>query len=391
MLAIALGLVLATAVGLLGWRFVGKRPALDLEADRANAELVAAITTRQLAPRGLELDPAARGGAARLVRERLSEADMRSVFSPAPNMVFDPVCYYRFRGGLAERNELADVPGGFWTRRTNGDGAREDHELVRENIDTFVLAIGDSHTEGICDNADSWPNQFERRLAAARPGERVEVYDTGTSSYSLFHYWGVLEKYLPLAPDAVIVCVYGGNDFVETLRPYAFQRGVPLPPRPEGYFEELVATADLGTGALLQGLNQALFFREHPEQRDLALTAAVGAVEGLRELCEARGIPWLVIYVPSVFDRPFVEFEPVRARARESLGLSDVELAAANALADALIARTRENGTPWLDLRERLELDGDWYWSEMHLSISANRRIAELLAESLAIRPRRGR
>ncbi|MBI5431284.1 MAG: SGNH/GDSL hydrolase family protein [Planctomycetes bacterium] len=377
-LALGLGLVVATALAAVAWKLRGST--IDLDSNVANAELVAALTTRQLAPRGLEFDPTARATARPIERVRLSAAETHAVFAAFPNMDFDPDCYYRFRGGLEERWEFPEMPKGFWTRRTNAEGAREDHELARNELDTFVLAIGDSHTEGLCDNADSWPNRLEGELSARRPGKRIEVYNTGTSSYSLFHYWGVLEKFLPERPDCVIVCMYGGNDFIETLRPYAFQRGVPLPPRPEGYFEKLVAALDLGEGPLLQGLNQALFFREHPEQRDIALTAACAAFDGIRRLCEERRVPWLAVYVPSVFDLPFDAWADVRARAKGKLALSDDDLAAANRLADALLARTRASGGTWLDLRDHLALDQRWYWSEMHLNIHANEHLARLLA-----------
>ncbi|MCC6408699.1 MAG: SGNH/GDSL hydrolase family protein [Planctomycetes bacterium] len=377
-LALGLGLVLAAGIGAVAWKL--RDATVVHDSNVAKAELIAALTTRQLAPRGLEFDPTARATTPPIERLRLGPEEMHAVFADFPNMEFDPVCYYRFRGGLEERWEFPELPKGFWTRRTNSTGAREDHEFARDALDTFVLAIGDSHTEGLCDNADSWPNRLEVELTTRRPGARIEVYNTGTSSYSLFHYWGVLEKFLPQRPDCVIVCMYGGNDFIETLRPFAFQRGVPLPPRPEGYFAELVETLDMGEGPLLQGLNQALFFRDHPEQRDIALTAACATIDGIRRLCEAQRVPWIAVYVPSIFDLPFDAWAGVRARAKEKLALSDDDLAAANRLADALLARTRTSGVTWLDLREHLALDRRWYWSELHLNLDANALLAQRLA-----------
>ncbi|MCE9594240.1 MAG: SGNH/GDSL hydrolase family protein [Planctomycetes bacterium] len=377
--AALLGTGLAAAILFVGWRTWRARSSPDVEASRANADLAAALATRQLAPRGLELDPTARAEKKKLVREHLSEADVDSLLHLGPQFQYDPLCYYRFRAGLDLDYAMVDLPKGHWTRRTNTDGAREDHELARDRLDAFVLAVGDSHTEGICDNPESWPNRLEARLAAARPGKNVEVYNTGTSSYSFFHYWGVVERFLVLKPDAVIVCVYGGNDFVEVLRPYAFQEHLSLPPRPEGYYAKLLAALELGDAPLLQNLNQTLFFREHPEQRESALRAAVGALTGIGELLAERRIPWLAIYVPSAFDLPFEQWRETRAKTMAALALSEEDLDSTNRLADALLARTRAVGVEWLDLREVLPREGRWYWSEMHLGANGNALLAERL------------
>ncbi len=83
-----------------------------------------------------------------------------------------------------------------------------------------VLTLGDSCTfgKGVTE-ADSWPRQLERSMAAAAPaGVTPVVANLGVNGYSGVQYRDIfLERGLSLAPDLVIVG-YNLNDFPNTLR-----------------------------------------------------------------------------------------------------------------------------------------------------------------------------
>jgi hypothetical protein len=91
-----------------------------------------------------------------------------------------------------------------------------------------ILVTGDSHTDGVCNNSESFTNLLEAELSAAHPGEAIEALNAGKGAYSFYNYLGVLERLLPLRPDVFVVAVYGGNDFVESLAlRHTFEHGAP--------------------------------------------------------------------------------------------------------------------------------------------------------------------
>jgi lysophospholipase L1-like esterase len=351
---------------------------LRLIDNTAVSELL--VLERSLEPRGLEpIDPGV-DTQGRLARIPLDEAAVNQLFPLTAGFMYDPYVYFRYKPHLAEEYEMAEHPRGRWVRRTNAQGLREDHDLPAQRPDVFVLVAGDSHAEGVCDNAESFANRLEARLAQDDPGRSIEVLNAGTAIYSFYNYLGTLEKYADWKPDVFVTAYFGGNDFVEAVHLRHYFLGTTGPAQPRDYWAQLRALQDVGNEALAQGLNSMLYFRRFPDQIDQALQAAIDVSVEIERKCRELGIPWIAVYIPSAFDGPQPEAKKRLARARRLVDLSDADVAVHNRLADRLLAVLRARGVAVIDMRDHFEAEGGpWYWSELHIDLKAQQRIAELL------------
>ena len=96
-----------------------------------------------------------------------------------------------------------------YTRQVNEQGWMMDREVTVQKLQgTYRIAyLGDSFIEGTCPPEDTVPSIVERSLKV--PGfSKVEVINTGTSSYSPTLYYLLLKtKLLQFKPDLVVVTV----------------------------------------------------------------------------------------------------------------------------------------------------------------------------------------
>lgn len=95
--------------------------------------------------------------------------------------------------------------------------AREFHGAAAEG--TYrILVLGDSFTEGYYPE-EGFAGVLERRLSAADPGQRYEVINCGTSSYSpLLHFLRYTHHLKVLEPDEVIVNIDLTDVFDDNVR-----------------------------------------------------------------------------------------------------------------------------------------------------------------------------
>lgn len=366
LLALAIGSVLGLALAGAAWAL---RKDSHVALVDQNAEVDALLRTRQAerASVGLSLEP-------------VDAATARTIFFAAGPVVYDPHTYYRPASNLKRTFSLEGHPGGKYVRRTNSAGEREDHETFTKPLDLFVLVAGDSHTDGVCANRHTYANLLEDRLAGKRPGRSIEVLNTGTSGYSFYNYLGVLEKYADRHPAVFITAIYGGNDFIEVLRPHRYFKRLPPHQRSPEYWKTLASLRWEDDKALSQGGNALLLFHRYPKEADLALEAALEVTGEIHRRSKELGIPWLVVYIPSVFDGYTDEQAQLVAHVRELFGLGESDVKVLDRMATRLLDRLRESGVDVLDLREHLVSHGaPWYWSELHIDLRAHQRIAELL------------
>lgn len=369
----------AVGVGLALWYLRTRRGPEYTLVDKSR-EVEWLMLERQIEPRGLEPFLLGIDVHGRLKREPLDKETAAQIFITAKKLIYDPLTYFRYAPNLAEVEPLNEHPGGQYVRRTNAAGEREDHETLLTAPDIFVLVTGDSHTDGICDNDKSFANQLEARLARSRVGKSVEVINAGVQSYCPYNYLGVLEKYLPRRPQLFISAYYGGNDFLELLRPHHYFNNTMPPPQPRGHWDQIANAKELGAEALAQGLNAILYFKRHPDEIEVALEGAIQVSAEIQRQCADAGIPWILVYIPSVFDRAWAEKAELRARSQRLLELSDHELGVLDVLADRFLEWARSNGVEVLDLRPVFGAEpGPWYWPELHIDIQAQQKIAELL------------
>ncbi len=380
--ALVSGLATLVAVG-LAWRVLGRSAAPV--AFVAQAAEVDALLAERRAAGGAQFPRYDAQG--RLLLEPMDAAVARTLFvMPAQTFEYDPARYYRYLPQLERGAEWPEHPDGHWTRRTNGAGLREDDELRLGDVELSVLVTGDSHTDGVCNNAESFTNQLEARLAARHPERSVGALNVGLVGYSFFNYLGVLRGHLDPAPDVFVVAVYGGNDFLEALRPFHWFRGTEFPRRPEGYRERVERAQAVSTASLAQGLNQVMFLSEFPDQVELAIEAMQLCVTEIRRECDARGVRLVVVYIPPAYEVGWTWLDAMLGAASDELGLDAGDFDVARRLAQALFATLDALGVDGLDATAWFaEAPGPCYWErDLHIDLEAQALIAERLDEHLA-------
>jgi hypothetical protein len=261
---------------------------------------------------------------------------------------------------------------------TNSLGFREDTEVRAVKPDLRVLVTGDSHTDGVCENADSFANVLEALLAKQEPARSVEVLNAGLGGYSFYNYLGVLERYRDLDPDVFVVACYGGNDFLESLKVWHYFRRT-YGRGPGTDYNAKVRAAQVELGSLVdfesQSLRQAATFEEVPEDVESALSAARGVSAEILRQCERDGVKLVCVYIPPATNvQPWL-LEPALSRALELLEISPEALAASDRIADLWLAFLQERGVATLDLRPLFRAATEpLYWkSDHHIDVRTAR------------------
>lgn len=135
--------------------------------------------------------------------------------------------------------------------RTNAEGYRSRTAPSGFDHPTRVAFVGDSFTEAMqVAYDDAFCARLERLLNASRPGRPIECVNYGVSATDVFDYWHriVHDVLAENPPEALVLCIYPGNDFQPTPPAGGFDRnGEPLRdyyPRP-GWSKHLVAWINL--------------------------------------------------------------------------------------------------------------------------------------------------
>ena len=377
--ALALGCALAAALAAVLWPRGGGPPTLDKDHERAEVQAVLSERLREppAAP-GEELDPADPRARPHHVPR---EAAKRLFLRYSRGQEYDPWSIWRHRPDLEHEFEWPEHPRGSWVYRTNGIGLREDQEVLEEQPDLRVLVTGDSHTEGFCDNRDTYPNLLERGLRRVHPQRTIEVLNAGDGGYSFHNHLGVLERFHSLSPDLFVVTVYGGNDFQELLLPYWYLNRVPRPEDTEDYLRDRQAAIRISRAACVQVFHSVLRFRHYPASAELALRVAEELMLEIQGRCEELGIRLLCVYLPPPSDVDWQSRAALYDRFVGELGLDPAELGIFDRLADGLLGTLEERGVATLDLRQHLvDGRGPYFWSEdHHLNLAGHSYLARAL------------
>jgi hypothetical protein len=242
-------------------------------------------------------------GRRHLARFPIPEEVGRELFPIEPTQQpWDELTYLRRPGNLDFATKLPEHAGGSVRVRTNSLGMRENTEPLATKPDLRVLVTGDSHTEGVCNNIESFPHVLRRALLKRHPGKTIEALNAGKGGFTFYNYLGTLEKFLYLEPDVFVVAVYGSNDFLEMLAPYHFFEGTPRKPGAQAYWDVVEKAMKANGGWLAQDGLSLKFFQRYPDEIPVAIRAAKEAVLDIQELCEAHGIQLVFVYIPGMFD-----------------------------------------------------------------------------------------
>ncbi|MCZ6597374.1 MAG: SGNH/GDSL hydrolase family protein [Planctomycetota bacterium] len=321
-----------------------------------------------------------------LVREPIDE-ETAAVFFPAlttGQMVYDPHSYVRRRGNVEQRISFLEHPAGGWTVRTNEQGMREDENVQTDKPDLRILVTGDSHTDGICENSESFPNVLEALLAKTMQGKTVEALNAGTGLYNLFNYLGTFERFAELDPDVFVVAVYGGNDFSGAmyLQRY-FNRRAPYKQGSFRWNSKRVGPALESLGP--QEIIQEVYFLNHPDDVSLAIDLACSISVELERQCTEAGVQLLFVYLPPPFRGQPAHFEEELREVVGRMRLVDVKLGVSDRIADAWLDFLQERRVPYVDLRPHFrESDELLYWrTDHHLNVAGHRVVGEILLERI--------
>jgi len=321
--------------------------------------------------------------------------------------------------------------------RTDDLGLRRDGNATVEKPTGVrrVLILGDSQTEGIVENAETYAAVLEHLLSTAALGG-VEVLNAGVSGYSpLLEYLWLREWGARLEPDVVVVALYDGNDVGElTAREASFggfgpwvriasmardrdgwtiQRpGVPsvlaaadhwLQAHLRAYAllrkrvrlrhsgpPEATAAAAAECFGCLQALWQPWLAQEKPEQYADAWLELRDLLPRFARLAAEMRARLLIVVLPTKLE---VDADVARdkvAAARTTLGLRQDPTAFAADVRARLLAESVAAGIEVEDLAPALQRAADddgrpLYWSQdWHLNPAGNRVVAEALAPVVA-------
>ena len=344
---------------------------------------------------------------------------------------------------------VSEHPCGFVEIRRNSLSLREDEETSWEKpAGTFrILCLGDSHTDGMCWNNESYPNQLEQLLLES--GREVEVLNAGFGPSSPFQQlWAYEHVYRGLRPDLIVVGIYAGNDLIDLLRtdaPVRLERvdgklvevdnsqrsgaadSTSSPPKNwreslkqplrdhssiyhaltritwlrrwvygnvgsgDPYRDRLEAARTVNAAPVWQGFNQAYYFQHHPTDWDEALEREAFVLRRLKSLADEDGIPLRIAILPTFRQiQPQLDADTFRDIAAR-LQLDEQSLDTDQRACDAFDQLATAAGLPWLDLREPLAAAERqspstplFFRFDHHLNVSGNTVVARALAQWLA-------
>ncbi|MEO6709156.1 MAG: SGNH/GDSL hydrolase family protein [Planctomycetota bacterium] len=307
-----------------------------------------------------------------------------------PIQVYDPWVYCRDAGNVTLEMDWKEHPAGKFTWKTNSLGCREDHELGVPPAELRVLVAGDSHTCGLCNDDESYPNRLEASIASARGGKSVEVLNAALGGYSFYNYLGTLLRLRDFEPQVFVVGVFGGNDLNELLPLYLPFHGKPWTALSREQEERRSRGLDVSPDAMGQGFATLDAFRNFPREAELALRGSLELCGEIQRTASACGARLVVVYIPSPFEIASYESDARVPRIRSALELTEADLGLLFRLSDGLTSGMREQGIELLDMRKLFAAEPEPpYWKEdFHLSLRGHELIAQALEPLVAAKLR---
>jgi hypothetical protein len=302
--------------------------------------------------------------------------------------IYDDVIGHVHRPGAQVEVLWDEHPTGRVLMRTNNMGFREDGDTdPKKGDDTVrILVTGDSHIDGVVDNSESFPNRLEALLNESGGIPKFEVINGGTGYYGPHHYSKFIDKYQSLAPDAFIVVIYSGNDFLDAVRSESDQDSAVAAGRDLGtwkrmvYFGRLATARRISHGATSQGLNQAFFFKRFPKLKEVSLKVTKREIGKMRDRCRSTGTDLYMVLLPVHWDMEETDMGWSFKMSRLVLGLSRSDLAVAREFTDSLAMWLDRNGIDYIRLADCAYGDPDrpLFWrSDCHLNVNGHGVLAE--------------
>lgn len=273
------------------------------------------------------------------------------------------------------------------TRRTNNLALVRPTDVTELAPGARVLLVGDSHLMGVVNAPDNAAARLESMLLKGG-FPQAAVYNASCGFYSLWQdVLRVRQMAETLAPDALVVVVFLGNDFVELEdlgRPHLDDALTEQPADPKPPAE--TTSARMRRLALpeeplfWQGLDQAAYFAEHPERFEPVCAKARRCLEALRDEAQRRAIPALVALLPS-YDLVF----PDRVAAVNDAARAAAAAGANGRFRERMVALTAELGLPAVDVLDSFRAWGreDLYATDYHIFVKGHELLATRIGAAL--------
>lgn len=357
--------------------------------------------------------------AARLVFPVLTESG--DFYAPDEAYLFLP------RPGGVMTRKIPLLQGGekIVEHRVSSQGFRDVEHGVKEPGEFRVLMLGDSFLEGFAvAPEDSIPKIAETLLRADGPLRKISVVNGGVPGGGPLQALGMLRlRGLPLEPNLVVLCLYTGNDFANSLeaagkrfrafdmewhrRLLKWRAQSSLPCRIERALQKHFRLYSLTSSATGRDLVMEFscnfrFFRTpvpprpgQPEDRtplvemdlrewypelDLACVLLEGEILEMREECGKRGIGFAVCCVEDAIEMDGNEW--LKHTARAPGGAAAYERHKALRVAEEFLRREGISHFPVMeDIRALDNVLDAYYRFDGHFSELGNRLVARRIAD----------
>jgi lysophospholipase L1-like esterase len=311
----------------------------------------------------------------------LAVEEVRAIYLIDPGSTqYDPWSCVRRVAGYAQPYRWPEHPaGGFWLR-TNSLGLREDRELADPPAEWRVLVTGDSHTEGVCENAETFANLLEAELAR-RSGRSTEVLNAASGAHTVLNYFGTWLRLRDFRPRVLVVAVFGGNDFSNLLMPFLTLTGRACPPSNIGREARRLMGATRSAAVFCQIQEQVETTRSIPRlMHEVAREAARMCAEIARS-ARAAGTEVVVLYIPSPFEIGAQCATELEREVADLMELLPGDFAAAEGLTRTFLDELAVENVRVVDLRAAFAAEPSRpYWKrDLHMDLRGHELAAQAL------------
>ena len=322
----------------------------------------------------------------RFAAGRVSEPDWgkHSSLTPDPVAGFRPKCSIEVEFPMAALDDSLRLS---VRKRRDSRGFLRAVDLPDELAGRRVLALGDSHLDGVVSTAQNLTSIVEESLRKDTGGEHW-VLNAGCGLYTLYQYALRARTLVPrYRPDVVLAVVFCGNDFGELdntgfphLDDELAERASDPEPRPEETSRRLRALDLFVDAPFWQGMNQALYLHEEPERVPVIQRKAARSVELLEQTARNDGAKVLWVLVPS-FDLVF----PDKIASASDVAREVVESGVQLGLHDWFRDFLQERGSHVVDMLPVFLAEGSIgiYAIDFHIFVRGHELVADEVLRAL--------
>jgi hypothetical protein len=293
--------------------------------------------------------------------------------------------------------------------RINSLGLRGPEPRTEQAGSTRILGLGDSFVSALnVEESETFLAVAESTLRKDLGTARIDITNSGTPNYGTWHELRLFRKLAPLLnPQAVLLCVYVGNDVENNLSPRVavVRDGLLMEGRPQS------GILPYGLRSWLQRNSMAYVFfwnawnqlrprigltgsdTLRPERELISARPSPYVVKGyevtrellrqFRDESEFRGIPLFLVLIPAEFQVYPERFE--NALRKQGVDCSSLDFDLPQKRWSEILSSLR---LPFIDLLQefRSRRNGSYLYMSLdgHLTVEGNRLAGEAIGQALA-------